>query len=486
MARHRKAALLILACALLALAACSRERGSEEREASQPARPGAPNVVVVMTDDQALDTMRAMPRTRRLLGRHGVTFETAVVSFPLCCPSRATFLTGRYAHNHGVKDNHAPEGGIGKLDQEDTLPVWLERAGYRTAFVGKYLNGYGKPEHGGPEFVPPGWSEWYGLTAESKRDVYDYEINENGELRRYGGSEEDFKTDVLARLARDFVRRASGEEEPFFLWVATPAPHADRALEGAERNPEPAPRHRGRFEGLRAPRGPAFDEADVSDKPAFVRELPRLGRKAQAKIDRAWVSQLESLLAVDELVADLVRELRRRGELRRTLFIFTSDNGYLRGQHRIDRGKSKLYDESILVPLLVRGPRFPAGVRTRNPVVNVDLAATIVRLSGAQPDAPLDGVPLWRALRPEGRERAALVEVFARKADRFQGLRTRRYAYAERDHDVGELYDLRRDPHQLRSRFEDPAYARARAQLSRRLAQLRDCAGAACWRTDAK
>jgi arylsulfatase A-like enzyme len=469
--------LLLALCALAALAACSRGEGEPERE--KPA-PGAPNIVVVMTDDQALDTMRAMPRTRRLLGGSGVTFEAAVASFPLCCPSRATFLTGRYAHNHGVLDNSAPKGGIGRLDQEETLPVWLRRAGYRTAFVGKYLNGYGKDEHGGPKYVPPGWDEWYGMTSKTKTAPFDYELNVNGELQRFGDAEDDYKTDVLARLSRDFVRRAAQRKEPFFLWVATSAPHVGDALPGSDRNPLPAPRHHGAFEGARAPRGPAFNEADVRDKPANVRSERRLRGKRLRRIDDTYVSQLEALLAVDDLVAELVRELRRAGALRNTIVVFTSDNGYLRGQHRIDSGKSRPYEEAILVPLLVRGPGFPKGVTTKNPVVNADLAATFLAAARARPDEPVDGVPLTRALRPAGAKRAVLIEVFERKADQFQGLRTARYTYVERDGDRDELYDLREDPAQLRNVIDDPRYARVREELARRLAQLRDCRGKDC------
>lgn len=475
------ARLLAALCTLLALAACSR---SEPETETQPERgraaPGAPNIVVVMTDDQALDTMRAMPRTRRLLGDAGVTFEAAVASFPLCCPSRATFLSGRYAHNHGVLDNSAPKGGIGRLDQQETLPVWLRRAGYRTGFVGKYLNGYGKEEHGGPEYVPPGWDEWYGLPSRTKTRPFDYDVNVNGKLQHFGDAEEDYKTDVLARFGRDFVRRAARQEEPFFLWVATPAPHHGKVPPGSDRNPLPAARHHGAFEGVRAPRGPAFDEADVSDKPANVRSEKRLRGERLRKIDATYVSQLESLLAVDELVAGLVRELRRAGELENTIVVFTSDNGYLRGQHRIDSGKSRPYDESILVPLLVRGPGFPEGVKTKDPVVNTDFAATFLAAAKARPNEPVDGVPLTRALRPAGADRAVLIEVFERKADQFQGLRTARYTYVERDGDRDELYDLRRDPAQLRNVIDDPRYARVRAELAKRLARMRDCSGRSC------
>ena len=470
---------------LFALAVAGCGGGDDSLPASDagdvgPSKRNAPNIVVVMTDDQGIDTMRAMPKTRRLVGGRGVTFDGSVTSFPLCCPSRATFLTGQYAHNHGVLDNGAPAGGLAKLDEDNTLPVWLSRSGYETAFVGKYLNGYGKDELGGEEYVPPGWDQWYGLTADTKKAVFDYEINRNGKVARVAGGEKSYKTDVLSRIAERVIKRQGNADEPLFLWVATSAPHADPQLEGEGRNPAPAPRHRGAFEGEELDAGPAFDERDVSDKPGFVRELPRLESKAKTLIQTTYTSQLESLLAVDDLVANLVRRLRGNGDLRNTIFVFTSDNGFLRGQHRIDSGKAKMYEESIRVPLLVMGPGFPAGVETDNPVANVDLAATFMDAAGVRPPRLQDGVPLGEALGRKGAGRTILLEVFSRKADQFTGIRTKRWAYAEREGDIAELYDLRSDPYELENLAEDTRYSGRVAKLRDWLGELRDCAGADC------
>ncbi|MGH2986702.1 MAG: sulfatase family protein [Solirubrobacterales bacterium] len=438
-----------------------------------------PNIVVVMTDDQALDTMGAMPLTRRLIGERGTTFERAFVSFPLCCPSRATFLTGQYAHNHGVRNNGGPRGGYRRLDREHTLPVWLSRAGYRTGFVGKFLNGYGEGE--AVREVPPGWSDWYGLPGKNKQRAFDFDLNENGELVHYGGESGDsdpYKTDVLADKAAQFVRRAAPNRRPFFLWVATNGPHKDSGLpDDAERNPEPAPRDRGKFEHRRAPRRTAVDEGDVSDKPRDVRKQPRLDRASRERLDREYVSQLESLASIDRLVGRLVRRLRAAGELDRTLFVFTTDNGYLRGQHRLE-GKSRPYDEAIRVPLLVRGPGFPAGERDRRLVVNVDLAATILDAADGDADVTLDGHSLRPgADRSHGPRAEVLIEVFERK-QAFTGLRTRRYTYAEYENGDRELYDLRRDPEQLENLARRRRLSGLRARLAQRLAELRGCAGA--------
>jgi len=439
----------------------------------------APNVVVVMTDDQALDTMRAMPRTRRLLGRGGVTYTNAVVSFPLCCPSRATFLTGQYAHNHGVLNNKGPRGGYKALDASNTLPVWLSRVGYRTAFVGKFLNGYGEGDRAIE--VPPGWSDWYGLPAQGHRRPFDFHLNENGELVSYGHANRDYKTEVLADKAVSVIREHAGEDRPLFMWVATNAPHVDYAeSDGADRNPEPAPRDRGRFEGKHPPKGKSVNERDISDKPRFVRARSRLATEQRDEIKRVYVSQLESLIAVDRLVKRIAIELRRQGELGRTVLVFTSDNGYLRGQHRLDSGKASPYEEAIRVPLLIRGPGFPARTADDRVIGNVDLAPTILDLADAGGDRLPDGRSLLARRKRDDPNRAVLLEVFERTHGRFVGVRTKRYVYAEYDGRDRELYDLKRDPEQLESVHDDPRYADVRSRLAKRLRRLRDCAGADC------
>ncbi|HZA90773.1 MAG TPA: sulfatase [Solirubrobacterales bacterium] len=483
MRRPGTAGVVLALAAMAALALFLR--GGRDGESTTPVEPAAeydqrsPNIVVVMTDDQALDTMRAMPRTRYLIGRKGVSFRNAVVSYPLCCPSRATFLTGQYAHNHRVLDNGGPRGGYHALAAGHTLPVWLSRAGYRTAFVGKFLNGYGEGSR--DREVPPGWSDWYGLPSRAKRRPFDFQLNENGELVAYGNHDRDYKTEVLADKAVSFVRDRAPSERPFFLWVATNAPHVDYGLsEHVDRNPEPAPRDRGRFEGKAPPRRESVDEGDVSDKPRFIQSRSRLGGAQREQIKKIYVSQLESLVAVDRLVKRVVKELRRQGEFGRTVVMFTSDNGFLRGQHRLDSGKSTPYEEAIRVPLLIRGPGFPEGVRDERPVGNVDLAPTILDLAGAEPDLEVDGRSILPFEPASGGDRSVLLEVYERSHGRFVGVRTRRYVYAEYDGRDRELYDLKRDPQQLKSVHDDPRYADVRARLSSRLAELRNCAGADC------
>lgn len=476
----------ILATVLLAtlgLAGCSDDEGpgplgppaGKPAPAQERAGGRAPNFVVVLTDDQEPGTMSVMPQVAKLAAE-GVTYTDAFASVPECCPSRATLLTGQYAHNHGVRSNEPPDGGFGAFADSNTVAVWLDDAGYRTGYVGKYLNGYGWDALGhDPAYVPPGWDYWAALTNHTEYGLYGYDINEDGEIESAGGAPRDYQTDVLAEKAEGFVHAAAERERPFFLQVATTAPHDEGVLEDEDvpRNPRPAKRHRGRFERVALPRGPAFNEADVSDKPRFVRRDPRLSR---AEIERLTVlhrSRLESLLAVDDLVGRLRAALRETGELERTVFVFTSDNGFLLGQHR-QTGKDKVYEDSAGVPLVVVGPGFAAGARATRPVSNVDLVATMVKQSGVEPGVELDGVPLTRA----GGRRAILIEMLTKRE--FAAVRTRRYLLAEYVKGGVELYDLERDPDQLENLGRRPEARELRRRLSEQLARLRECAGAEC------
>lgn len=437
------------------------------------------NVLLIVTDDQTLESMRALPRTRQLLAAQGTTFANAFVSFPTCCPSRATILTGQYAHNHRVLGNQAPDGGYPRLDHANTLPVWLQEAGYETAHVGKYLNLYAGPE------VPPGWSRWFGLADPSTYLMYGYTVIEDGTPVRYGESEEDYQTDVLAAKAEALIRELAGSGKPFFLSVAPVAPHLERSDEAGQGTPpRPAPRHQGRFAREPLPAGASYDEADVADKPNHVRRLPRLGPARKDRILRTYRAQLESLLAVDEMVERLVGALEETGKLDDTLVVFTSDNGFLHGQHRLPEGKMVPYEEAIHVPLIVRGGGFPKGVTARQPVSNVDLAPTIAALTGIRARRTLDGrnlLPL--ALDPAlAKDRAVLVEAVSRNSARpsFEAVRTSRWLWVEYRNGGRELYDLAADPLQLQSRHKGKGTARVRADLARKLAALRKCAGAGC------
>lgn len=496
--------LAALLLALLPLAVIQARTGSPA-DAAVAARP---NVVVIMTDDQTVADLQAMPRTRRVLGREGVTFAENVVSFPLCCPSRATLNTGRYAHNHGVLGNRPPLGGYGRLDQEHTLPVWLSRAGYATHHIGKYLNGYGRDV---PADVPPGWTDWKGSIDGSTYLMWGYTLNENGKLTTYGDPKvEDpalYQTDVYRQKAVEVIRAEAGDDKPFYLDLAFLAPHAEAAKpRGATRatpSVRPAPRHKGAFKDLPLPRGKAFNEADVSDKPEFLRDAPRLQPAQIRRMTRNFRARREALLAVDEAVEAVVGALRETGQLESTYIMFTADNGFFHGEHRIPNGKLFVYEPSSNVPLIVRGPGIPAGRVSREPTVNVDLAATILDVTGAKADRSVDGrslVPFARA--PARRSsRPLLHEVFVGTSSgdndqdgdgtatgrrptiaRYSAIRTARWLWVEYTGGDRELYDLAADPAQLRSRHADARYARTRRVLAAQLADLRRCAGASCRR----
>jgi N-acetylglucosamine-6-sulfatase len=477
--------------------------GAAAQETLPAARPAPANVVVLMTDDQRVADMAVMPRTRRLIGRAGVTFSRSFVSYPLCCPSRATFLTGQYAHNNHVLCLY-PDcgGGVGRLDTSEYLPVWLERAGYVTAHIGKFLNGYGIER---PPTVPPGWTEWYGLVDHTTYRMWGYKLHENGRTRTYGRPFVEtprlYQTDVLRNKAVSFIRRRAPAEDPFFLSVAFLAPHHESAYvqRRTRRLVRAAPRHRAAFAHATLPRTAGYNEPNVSDKPWFLGRwhgpltpMEHLAILARSRARRA------SLLAVDQAVARIVNELRRAGELENTLIIFTSDNGFMQGEHRVPQGKMLAYDPSTRVPLLIRGPRIPAGRRSRALVGNVDLAPTILDLTPATSRRRLDGrsiLPFARnprllSARPLlhetggngvfGRRREEGARGLQPRVPAWRAVRTNRWLYVSYRGGQQELYDAKRDPAQLNSLAADPRFRVRLRTLRRILGDLSRCAGLAC------
>ena len=459
--------------------------GSSAHAAVAPPRP---NIVVLETDDQTLAEMEVLPSVRRLIGGEGVTFDNNFDAFSLCCPSRATFLTGQYSHNNGVRGNAPPDGGYEKLDHTNTLPVWLQSAGYYTVHVGKYLNGYGRRN---PLEIPPGWIEWHGAVDPTTYRYYNYTLNENGVLTTYCATPDPscYQTDVYREKANEIIRRRA-PEGPFFLWVAFLANHSGGPREPGDprgvATPDPAPRHADRFANTPMPTPPNFNEADVSDKPTLIRRLAPITPRQRANIQENWQQRRETLLAVDEAVTSIVDTLRQSGELDNTLLIFTSDNGFFHGEHRIRSGKVRLYEESIRVPLLMRwtGNRsLPRGVHRKQLTSNIDDAETILAAAGdsARPGRIEDGVSLLRYWRDGGLElgRALLVDNMP-GVTHFDAIRSRNFIYAEHQNGDRELYDLRKDPYELLSEHANPAYDALKAALAARLHTLVTCAGATC------
>jgi arylsulfatase A-like enzyme len=492
------AGLLCAAVAFTPGAGEAKKRGAKKKQKR-------PNVVLVMSDDQALETQRYMPRTNDLLGRGGVTFNNNFVSYSLCCPSRSTLLTGQYAHNHDVRGNTLPAGGYSKIAPHlgNSLPVWLQRAGYYTGHIGKFLNGYGNTS---PDTeVPPGWSEWYGALDDPDAftggtyTMYGYTLNENGSIVHYGSTPDvvdppTYQTDVYAAKAADFVARRAPKNKPFFLSVAPLASHTEAggACNCEGNNPRAAPRHEGDLANEIPLSRPNFNEADVSDKPQVIRNLTVMSPIQQEVVRARYRAQAESLLAIDEMVQRIADTLKAQGELKNTVIIYTADNGFFHGQHRVRQGKVRLYEESIRVPLLIRGPGVPKGKKRNQPVANIDLAPTIVDFADAKAQRRMDG----RSLLPVMEDglfspgRPILLEAFFNADDpdenpetpatNYQSVRTDRYKYARYGTGEEELYDLDVDPYELQSLHAAPGLASVKADLQRLLATADNCAGKSC------
>jgi arylsulfatase A-like enzyme len=489
---------LLLALGVLAVGLAPHGDAGAPPAVRQPATV-RPNIILILTDDMdlRLASRKFMPRLDRLLTRQGVSFTNAFVPLSLCCPSRATILTGRYAHNLQVYNNNPPGGGFPVFrdlgHEEATIGIALQQAGYRTALMGKYLNEY--PEGDALTHVPPGWDEWAVPAAGEPYTQLNYTLNVNGELVQYEREPADYLADVMTQRARNFVTQASEDDVPFFLFFSAYAPHKPAI---------PAPRHKGTFRSAKAQRTPSFNEADVSDKPQRIRDLPLLDAEAIARLDRLHRLRLQSLQAVDEAIAALVQALEKTGELDNTFIVFTSDNGFHLGQHRLGSSKYTPYEEDIRIPLIVRGPGVKAGVKVDAFVENLDLAPTLAQLAGATLPVPPDGrsfVPLlkqpqkppanWRRLVfleqftfIEPQEDAESVREPADEAAGQEhvthfGLRTSTYKFVEYGNGELEYYDLVEDPFELDNLAGTLDADRVR-QLSERLQALSICSGRGC------
>ncbi len=487
---------------------------------SNPAQ--RPSIVLIQLDDQDLYDLAAtyrgdsgrrisvLPNIHRMLGA-GVSFSRYYVSVPVCCPSRAALLTGRYARNNGVFTNIGAIGGFAAYRRHDlhsNLAVWLQRAGYRTIHIGKFLNGYSSR----PPAVPPGWSDWQTLATDpSTSFYYGYRFNSNGRLtRRYGDRSYrtvdsvrcphrssqpcDYVTDVLTSKALRALQ-ASAADRPFYMQVDYTAPHVD---DNGPIGPPPPPRYLHTLAGVKAPRGPDFNESDVSDKPTYVRRNPQLSPADIRRVDFRYEARLESERAVDDGLGAIIRLLQRLGRLPNTYLFLTSDNGYFQGEHRFDTGKFLPYETADHMPLVVRGPGVPAGQHSDALSANVDLAPTFLQIAGGHPNRPLDGQSLLPfALNPALRtRRAVLLEDFtnapAQNAGRsagqassrvphaYSGIRVGPYKFIQYASGERELYDLDRDPYEVQSLAADPRYRGIVAWLAARLKRLAVCSGAPC------
>lgn len=464
--------------------------GGSSGTSAPPPQERGPNIVFILTDDQDMATLATMANVKALLQDEGMSFSRNYVSLSLCCPSRVSGLRGQYAHNSTIYKNSAPDGGFegmyAKGLEQSTIATWLQTAGYRTAFFGKYLNGY--PNTASPTYKPPGWNEWYSPNGGTPYKAFNYTMNENGRTVSYGEAAADYMTDVLSAKAADFINRSVEQypNQPFFAYISTFAPHSPAT---------PAPRHEAAYPGATAPRTASWNEADLSDKPAWVQAQPLLTTDQIADIDRLYRRRLQSLLAVDELVGNIVNTLQATGQLANTYIVFTADNGYHQGQHRLDSGKMTAFEEDLLVPLVVRGPGVPRGSTSTYLTANVDYAPTFAEIAGASIPSFVDGrslLPLlqgqspagWRQVlllehKPDGNDERLAAKAGIQEPDdpfqtagdgpnitAFTGLRTADgLTYVEYDNGDFELYDNATDPDQLRN-----GYATAPADTKARLA----------------
>jgi N-acetylglucosamine-6-sulfatase len=493
----------LLLATLLSIVVALAPAGGEAKKHTK-SKQARPNIVLIMDDDQSVNLQQFLTKTNAAIGRKGVTFDNSFVNYSLCCPSRSTMLTGQYAHNHGVLGNKPPNGGYSKLAPTlgNSLPVWLQRSGYYTAHIGKFLNGYGRTS--ADTDVPPGWNEWYGSLDDpdvligGTYTAYGYTLNENGRLVHYGATPAvvdpaTYQTDVYSQKAADFIRQRAPSTKPFYLSVAPRDPHAEAGSCGCgpANNPRAAPRYEGKLAGLTAPRDPSFDEANVSDKPSNIKNLAPLTPTQLTNVDAHYRARAEAVLGVDDLVQKVVSTLKASGELKDTVLIFTSDNGFFHGEHRVPAGKVRLYEPSIRVPLLIRGPGVPKGVHRRQPVGNVDLAPTILNFAKAKPGRKEDGVSLLPIMRNkrDWLGRAMDLEAYFNPDDledtgdppmNYQGVRTDRYLYAQYGTGERELYDLRTDPFELQNQAGNPVFAQAQAALEKLLTSEARCAGKTC------
>jgi N-acetylglucosamine-6-sulfatase len=496
--------------------------------------PAQKNVVFILTDDMTTSELSAMPNVQSLLAGQGTSFNDAYVSFPLCCPSRATMMSGQYMHNHNVRGNFPPNGSWIKFipHESSDLPVLLADDGYYNVHIGKYMNGYplstpNFPPPPSPTFpVPNGWDEWYGKVSEDAL-YFNYQLIEKTSpsatphLTFYGDQPDDYQTDVFTDRAVNFVKDKSVANQPFWLNLWFNSPHGPF---------DPAPRDRFRLAGTPLPRLPAFNEKDIRDKPKWFRRQAkrRLSKKQIGLIDNERRRQEEQLISVDQAVGELVQNLKDKGILNDTYIIFSSDNGFFRGEHRIVSGKYLPYDPASRVPLIVRGPGIPAGGVSNELVWNGDITQTILQIAQGSPNGSLDGRsllpfaenPALRSTRPvllegdtgpggTGAESAQSSSARAREArvhladkagvsdleqepdaiksatntdtaPAYRSIRTDRYEYTLYANGQTELYDMKLDPAQLHSLAHDPRYRFVRKWLYNALIPLSGCAGATC------
>jgi N-acetylglucosamine-6-sulfatase len=486
-----RAVIVALGAALVLSLLGVTSSGSQEATAVEPAArstravaPAAstdrPNVLFILVDDMREDELAFMPNVQKLLADQGTTFDNAFSTFPLCCPARTSILTGQYAHNHRVMGNDADQNGgyywfKKHSDPQNTIGSWMQKRGYRTSLVGKFLNRYGDAD---PREIPPGWDGWNVPPGQQAYDYTDQVWNLDGRLRRVKGHS--------TKATEKFTAKAIDTKKPFFVWSGYLAPHDAWSPERGWHQPEPMKQDR---VALDVPNTPY--EPDMSDKPAFLRtKLPVLQPGRRDKIKRHSLLMAQSVRGVDRMIGKTIAKLEASGKLDDTLIVFTSDNGFALGEHNIPSGKDLPYEEVTHVPLIVRGPGIPVGAHEDTLVTLQDITATITDLTGARARRTQDGISLYDVLANPAAyaDRGVLYESggvmgSTRELGRtapgkrfFLGLRTRDHSYISYVNGASELYDLDADPLQQDS-LKDPALE---SSMRSGLNRLKNCRGAAC------
>lgn len=463
MPSSRSRRLILLICLLAtgtALGVPVVATGQVDLSAGNDAQP--PNIVFILTDDERWDTLWALPQVQAQLIDHGVTFSNSFVANSLCCPSRTTALTGEYSHSTGVYRTIKP--GQDTFDDTSTIATWLQGAGYRTGLIGKYLNGYEDPT-----YIPPGWSSWFAFTSGGGNgNYYDYTISQNGVPVTYGSDPSDYSTDVFSAQADTFIR-GTDPSQSLFLYFAPNAPHGPTT---------PADKYKDAFPHLKPRRPPNYNEADISDKPGWMRGVPQFGARRDANIRSITRRTYQTLLSVDDAVDTIMTALTDTGRLSNTMVVFASDNGYLLGEHRL-MGKLNGYEESIRVPLVIRYDPMTSSPRTETHLVaNIDYAPTFAEIAGVS--APgAEGVSLVPLLT-----RGNVVWRTDFLVEHYDGwqwnveiptycqVRSERYSYLVYGTADEELYDIQADRYQLTNLVGDPGYQSELDAMRTRVQQL--------------
>lgn len=476
---RRTIAAGIAAVTAVALAACVPIGPSPQPTGTLTAGAEHPNIVFVLADDYAMNLVEHMPQLQKLAG-DGRSLSKYYVVDSLCCPSRSSIFTGRYPHDTGVFTNAGTDGGISAFhtfgNEQKTFAVPMQAAGYRTAFMGKYLNGYD------PATMPPeaGWDEWDAGGGGGYAE-FGYSLNENGTLVKYGKSASDYMVDVLSRKASTFIRDTAKTKQPFMLEVATYAPHDPYV---------PPPRYVGTMKGVPYPKTAAYD-GTVKNAPKWLRGHYPLRASEKREIARDWERRLEADLAIDDLLANVRKAVATAGVTKSTYIVFSSDNGLHMGEYRLTPGKETAFDTDIQVPLVVAGPKVPAGTTSTSLASSIDLAPTFLALAGLAKDPNEDGTSLAGVLHgedPTDWQRGVLIEHHhrqgvpgdpdlqnARGADPpgYAAVRTDDAVYVRYVDGEEEYYDTAKDPNEL----DNLGAKGAPDRLRRMLDALEQCHG---------